>query len=129
MVKGLKNANLMYFSSLHSWFRCSVCYYVQCSSSLNQRVNQRVKKHFFVKICFKSSIIKNRSQMYTSEKNTKQLTVGGGSTLTVSLTVKYPFFFDGFPKLSRRKFSNYHVIKTTLQPTIVFGNCSILKCV
>ena len=39
--------------------------------------------------------------MYTSEKNTKQLTVrgGGGSTLTVSLTVKYPlFFFDGFPK-------------------------------
>ena len=36
--------------------------------------------------------------MYTSEKNTKQLTVGGGSTLTVSLTVKYPgFFFDDFP--------------------------------
>ena len=32
--------------------------------------------------------------MYTSEKNTKQLTVrGGGSTLTVSLTVKYPGFF------------------------------------
>ena len=32
--------------------------------------------------------------MYTSEKNTKQLTVrGGGSTLTVSLTVKYPLFF------------------------------------
>ena len=38
--------------------------------------------------------------MYTSEKNTKQLTVrGGGPTFTVSLTVKYPgFFFDGFPK-------------------------------
>ena len=95
MVKGLKNAYLMHFPSLHSWFRCSVCFYLKCSSSHNQRVIQRVKKHFFVKICFKSSTIKNRSQMYTSEKNTKQLTVrgGGGSTLTVSLTVKYPGFF------------------------------------
>ena len=36
------------------------------------------KKHFFVKICFKSCIIKNRSQMYTSEKNTNELTVRGG---------------------------------------------------
>ena len=36
------------------------------------------KNIFFVKICFKSCIIKNRSQMYTSEKNTKQLTVRGG---------------------------------------------------
>ena len=60
MVKGTKNAYLMYFSSLHSWFRCSVCYYLQCSSSLNQRVNQRVKKHFFVKICFNSCIIKKQ---------------------------------------------------------------------
>ena len=53
------------------------------------------KTFFFVKICFKSCIIKNRSQMYTSEKNTNELTVrrGGGSTLTVSLTVKYPGFF------------------------------------
>ena len=91
----------MHFPSLHSWFRCSVCFYLKCSSSHNQRVIQRVKKHFFVKICFKSCIIKNRSQMYTSEKNTKQLTVrGAGSTPTVSLTVKYPFFFDGFPYLS-----------------------------
>ena len=47
MVKGLKNAYLMHFSSSHSWFRCSVCYYLQCLSSLNQRVNQRVKKTFF----------------------------------------------------------------------------------
>ena len=38
--------------------------------------------------------------MHPSEKVTKQLTVrggGGGSTLTVSLTVKYPGFFDDFP--------------------------------
>ena len=32
--------------------------------------------------------------MHPSEKVTKQLTVrGGGATLTVSLTVKYPGFF------------------------------------
>ena len=49
MVKGLKNAYLMHFPSLHSWFRCSVCFYLKCSSSHNQRVIQRVKKHFFVK--------------------------------------------------------------------------------
>ena len=93
MVKGLKNAYLMHFPSLHSWFRCSVCFYLKCSSSHNQRVIQRVKNIFLVKIRFKSCIIKNRSQMYTSEKNTKQLTVRwGGSTLTVSLTVKYLLF-------------------------------------
>ena len=46
----------MHFSSLHSWFSCSVCFYLKCSSSQNQRVIQRVKKHFFVKICFKSYI-------------------------------------------------------------------------
>ena len=56
MVKGLKNAYLMHFPSLHSWFRCSVCFYLKCSSSLNQRVIQRVKKHFVVKICFNSCI-------------------------------------------------------------------------
>ena len=41
--RGLK----MHFPSLHSWFRCSVWYYLQCSSSLNHKVKQRVKKHFF----------------------------------------------------------------------------------
>ena len=46
MVKGLKNAYLMHFPSLHSLFRCSVCFYLKCSSSHNQRVIQRVKKHF-----------------------------------------------------------------------------------
>ena len=47
MVKGLKNAYLMHFSSLPSRFCCSVCYYLQCSCSLSQRVKQRVKKLFF----------------------------------------------------------------------------------
>ena len=47
MVKGLKNAYLMHFSSLASWFHCRVCYYLQCSSSLSQGVKQRVKKLFF----------------------------------------------------------------------------------
>ena len=65
MVKGLKNAYLMHFPSLHSWFRCSACFYLKCSSSHKERVIQRVKKLFFFKICFKSCIIKNRSQMYT----------------------------------------------------------------
>ena len=36
MVKGLKNAYLMHFSSLHSWFHCRGCYYLKCSSSLSQ---------------------------------------------------------------------------------------------
>ena len=52
MVKGLKNAYLMHFPSLHSWFRCSVCFYLKCSSSHNQRVIQRVKKHFFCQNLF-----------------------------------------------------------------------------
>ena len=71
----------MHFSSVHSWFLSSVCYYLQCSFSLDQRVIQRVKNHFLVTMCFNSCIIINRSQMYTSEKNTKHLTVRGGSTL------------------------------------------------
>ena len=78
MVKGLKNAYLMHFPSLHSWFRCSVCFYLKCSSSHNQKVIQRVKNHFFVKICFKSCIIKDRSQMYTSEKKHKTADRKGG---------------------------------------------------
>ena len=32
MVKGLKNAYLMHFSSLLFWFLCRVCYYLKCSS-------------------------------------------------------------------------------------------------
>ena len=51
------------------------------------------KTFFLVKICFSLCTIINKSQMHPSEKITKQLTVRGGSTLTVSLTVKYPFFF------------------------------------
>ena len=39
--------------------------------------------------------------MHPSEKNTKQLTVGGGGpTLTVTLTVKYPGGFYDFPKIT-----------------------------
>ena len=72
----------MHFSSWHSWFRCSVCHCLQCLSSLNQRVNQWVKKTFFLSkfVSTRSCIIINRSQMYPSEKITKHL------------TVKYPFF-------------------------------------
>ena len=60
MVKGLKNAYLMHFPSLHSWFRCSVCFYLKCSSSHNQRVIQRVKKHFFCQNLFQ--IMYNQKQ-------------------------------------------------------------------
>ena len=84
MVRGLKNAYLMHFSSLHSWFHCRVCYYLQCSSSISQGVKQRVKKTFFlVKIRFNSCIIINQSQMRPSEKITKRLAV---SFVTTSLT-------------------------------------------
>ena len=104
MVKGLKNAYLMHFSSLHSWFRCHVCFTI-CNAHLHSAKGSKKgqKTFFFAKICFISCIIINRSHMYPSEKNTNQLTVrGGGSTLTVSLTVKYPFFFfDGFPNQDR----------------------------
>ena len=59
------------------------------------------KTFFVVKICFNLCIIKNRSQMYNSEKNTNHLTVrgggGGGATLTVSLTLKRPLFFWRLP--------------------------------
>ena len=47
MVKGLKNAYFMHFSSLHSWFRCHVCYYLQCSSSFSQRVKPKGQKTLF----------------------------------------------------------------------------------
>ena len=60
MVKGLKNAYLMHFPSLHSWFRCSVCFYLKCSSSHNQRVIQRVKKHFVCQNLFQ--IMYNQKQ-------------------------------------------------------------------
>ena len=36
MVKGLKNAYLVHFSSLLFWFHCRVCNYLKCSSSLSQ---------------------------------------------------------------------------------------------
>ena len=96
MVKGLKNAYLMHFPSLHSWFRCSVCFYLKCSSSHNQRVIQRVKKHFFCQNLFQ--IMYNQKQKSNVHLRKKHKTADrkgggrGGATLTVSLTVKYPFF-------------------------------------
>ena len=36
MVRGLKNAYLLHFSVLPSWFNCRVCYYLQYSFSLSQ---------------------------------------------------------------------------------------------
>ena len=50
MVKGLKNAYLMHFSSLYSWFHCRGCYYLKCSSSLSQSLCKgqiKGKKTFF----------------------------------------------------------------------------------
>ena len=79
MVKGLKNAYLMNFSSLHSWFRCSVCYYLQCSSSLNQRVNQRVKKHFFCQNLFQLVYNhKQKSNVQLRKKHKSPYRKGGG---------------------------------------------------
>ena len=47
------------------------------------------------KIRFRIHIIIIQGQMHPIKKSHKKLTVrgGGGSTLTVSLTVKYPFFY------------------------------------
>ena len=36
---------------------------------------------------------------------------GGGSTLTVSLTVKYPFFFDDFPWGKERRRKTEQILK------------------
>ena len=78
MVKGLKNAYLMHFPSLHSWFRCSVCFYLKCSSSHNQRVIQRVKKHFFCQNLFQIMYNQKQKSNVHLRKNTKHLTVRGG---------------------------------------------------
>ena len=92
MVKGLKNAYLMHFSSLPSRFCCSVCYYLQCSCSLSQRVKQRVKKLFFGQNLFQLMYNhKQKSNAPLRKKHKWADRKGGGSTLTASLTVKYSF--------------------------------------
>ena len=99
MVKGLKNAYLMHFSSLPSRFCCSVCYYLQCSCSLSQRVKQRVKKLFFGQNLFQ--LLYNHKQKTNAPLRKKHKWAdrkgGGGSTLTVSLTVNYSVFFWRLP--------------------------------
>ena len=49
MVKGLTDAYLAHFSSLFSLFHCRGFYYLQCSSSLSQKIKQRIKNLFLVK--------------------------------------------------------------------------------
>ena len=80
----------------------SVCLYLKCSicsSSHNQRVIQCVKKTFcFVKICFNNMYNhKPKSNAHLRKKHKIADRKGGGLTLTVSLTVKYPFFFWRLP--------------------------------
>ena len=82
MVKGLKNAYLMHFPSLHSWFRCSVCFYLKCSSSHNQRVIQRVKKHFFCQNLFQIMYNqKQKSNVHLRKKHKTADRKGGGQPL------------------------------------------------
>ena len=54
---------------------------------------------FCCKIRFRIHIITIQVQMQPLKKYHKKLTVEGGSTLTVSLTVKYPFFYGFLIKL------------------------------
>ena len=42
----------MHFSSSLSWFHYSACYYLQCSSSLSQRIKRRVKTLVFCQNLF-----------------------------------------------------------------------------
>ena len=97
MVKGLKNAYLMHFSSLHSWFHCRGCYYLKCSSSLSQSLCKgqiKGQKTFFGQNSFQLMYNHKPKSNAPLRKNHKTADrKGGGSTLTVSLTVKYPFFF------------------------------------
>ena len=80
MVKGLKNAYLMHFPSLHSWFRCSVCFYLKCSSSHNQRVIQRVKKLFFCQNLFQ--LMYNHKQKSNAPLRKQAPKAGGCATWT-----------------------------------------------
>ena len=97
MVKGLKNAYLMHFSSLHSWFHCRGCYYLKCSSSLSQSLCKgqiKGQKTFFGQNSFQLMYNHKPKSNAPLRKNHKTADLrGGGSTLTVSLTVKYPLFF------------------------------------
>ena len=71
----------MHFPSLHSWFRCSVCFYLKCSSSHNKRVIQRVKKHFFCQNLFQLMYNhKPKSNVHLRKKH-KTPDRKGGSTL------------------------------------------------
>ena len=99
MVKGLKNAYLMHFSSLHSWFHCRGCYYLKCSSSLSQSLCKgqiKGQKTFFGQNSFQlmyNHKPKSNAPLRKNHKTADRKGVGGGQPLTVSLTVKYPLFF------------------------------------
>ena len=82
------------------------------------------KTFFFVKICYKSCIIKNRSQMYTSEKNTKQLTVrgGGGNPYGQPDRKISGFFFDGFPNYIVKWISLVQLLRSAVQ-VMTFLHC------
>ena len=113
MVKGLKNAYLMHFPSLHSWFRCSVCFYLKCSSSHNQRVIQRVKKHFFCQNLFQIMYNqKQKSNVHLRKKHKTADRKGGGGNpygqparkisvffLTTSLSATLSYFMHPWREL------------------------------
>ena len=99
MVKGLKNAYLMHFSSLPSWFHCRVCYYLQCSSSLSQRVKQRVKKLVFCQNLFQLMYNHKPKSNALIRKNHKTAHRKGGVNPYGQPDRKISFFFiDDFPK-------------------------------
>ena len=52
----------MHFSSLPSWFHCRVCYYLQCSYSLSQKVKQRVKKNLVLSKFVSTSVLDQNSK-------------------------------------------------------------------
>ena len=102
MVKGLKNAYLMHFSSLHSWFHCRGCYYLKCSSSLSQSLCKgqiKGQKTFFGQNSFQLMYNHKPKSNAPLRKNHKTADRKGGGVNPYGQPDRKisAFFFDDFP--------------------------------